>query len=159
MKKKSKDNNVKRQGNIQHSLEQSIFFQAYRVSTAFSQSMLIDLRPAKINVARWRVLSILKSSGQSTVGVITGIIGYQQPIVSRTVSEMEAEGLLQRKQSDTDQRVVNVELSEAGNKLFDELFLLIHARREHALKGLSTSDKLQLMNSLKVIQKNLGIIN
>lgn len=138
-----------------YSLERSLFFQAYRVGTSFAQSMMTDLRPFGINLARWRILSILRSRNKSTIREITDITGYKQPIVSRTVTEMEHEGLLRRTKSSGDQRVVDIELTPAGDELFDELFPLVEAHRRKALKGLSGSDQKQLMKYLKLIRKNL----
>lgn len=144
-------------GTQQYSLEKSITFNVHRIANSFAQSMLSDLRPESVNVARWRVLSILRSLGQSTIGEITAVTGYQQPIVSRTITEMEGEGTVTRRKSVDDQRVFDLVLTPVGEALFDRLFPLISKRRKKALKGLSAEDQKRLMGYLKTIQRNLGI--
>ena len=141
----------------QYSLEQSIPFLLHRISTVFAQTMLEDLRPAGVNVNRWRVLSSLKSRGESTIGELSAFIGARQPVISRIISEMQEDGLVERKQSNKDQRVTRLRLTRSGNSLFNRLYPSIQRRREKALEGLSQLERSQLIKILRVIEKNLDI--
>ena len=140
------------------SLENSIPFLLHRISDVFARKMLSDLRPHGFNVGRWRVLSSVRSlGGEVAIGDLAAFIGIRQPVVSRIVSEMEADGLLKRKPHKDDQRIIFVRLTAAGEKKFDEILPLIQARRDDAVAGIAAADRKKLIATLRAIESNLGI--
>jgi len=138
-------------------LERSIPFLLHRISDVFAKKMLDDLRPYGLSVAKWRVLSSIKSCGEMTIGELAAFIGLQQPVASRVVSEMEAEKLLRRKSNKKDHRFTLVSLSRSGERLFAEVLPFVEARREQAVSGLTKQQRRQMIAIVHRMESNLGI--
>lgn len=72
----------------------------------------------------WTMLGVIEREGPITVGELAQSLGIAQPGVTRSLSLLEARGLVQALRTDRDQRVKRVALTEQGRKVAD------HARRE-----------------------------
>jgi DNA-binding MarR family transcriptional regulator len=62
----------------------------------------------------------------SRIGAIAEMSGSDQPQVSRVIDQMQRDGLVERRPSDEDNRVVQVWLTAKGRALYNKL--LPHAR-------------------------------
>src|SRR5215216_125450 len=71
------------------------------------------------------------------------------------VKTLEARGLITRRISDTDRRLVNLELTPAGAALMKELYPIFNAAEAEAVAGLSPRSLAQLTNSLRSIVTGL----
>jgi DNA-binding MarR family transcriptional regulator len=71
------------------------------------------------------------------------------------VKTLEARGLINRRVSDTDRRLVNLELTPAGVVLMKELYPIFNAAEAEAVAGLSPRSLAQLTNSLRSIVTGL----
>ena len=139
-------------------LEESITYLIYRITNALVHNFRRDLGPTKIPIQEWRVLSSLKSrGGQSTISELSTCTIIKQPVISRIITEMQENGLVQKSQNKDDQRITEVKLSNKGNKLFESILPVAIQHREHALANINRKDIVQLRNTLKQIQYNLGI--
>ncbi len=65
-------------------------------------------------VAEWRVLVHLLRCGAVSIRDIHNCVNLEKPRVSRAVSRLEAEGLVQKTQGDGDGRLVAISLTDAG---------------------------------------------
>src|SRR5215211_5211500 len=71
------------------------------------------------------------------------------------VKTLEARGLIIRRVSDTDRRLVNLELTPAGAKLMKELYPAFNAAEAEVVSGLSPRKLSELTNSLRSIVTEL----
>ena len=71
------------------------------------------------------------------------------------VKTLEARGLITRRVSDTDRRLVNLELTPAGLSLMKELYPAFNAAEAEVVAGLSQRNLAQLTNSLRSIVTEL----
>jgi MarR family transcriptional regulator, organic hydroperoxide resistance regulator len=71
------------------------------------------------------------------------------------VKTLEARGLIARRVSDTDRRLVNLELTPSGVALMKELYPAFNAAEAEVVAGLSPRSLAQLTNSLRSIVTNL----
>ena len=71
------------------------------------------------------------------------------------VKTLEARGLITRRVSDTDRRLVNLELTPAGLTLMKELYPVFNAAEAEVVAGLSPRNLAQLTNSLRSIVTEL----
>lgn len=140
-----------------YSLDHSIPYMIYRISSKANQNIHEKLRPAGITLSKWRLLSSLKSRGTCTVGELAACTIMQHAVVSRILTEMEAANLVRRQQSETDQRMVQIQLTRQGEALFEQAFEIAVEHQGSALKGFSRSDIAALTGFLRRMQKNLGI--
>ena len=68
---------------------------------------------------------------------------------------MEARGLIARRVSDTDRRLVNLELTPSGVALMKDLYPAFNAAEAEVVAGLSPRSLAQLTNNLRSIVTNL----
>jgi len=127
----------------------------YRITNKLNQRLRRSLRKSGINLARWRVLAVLKDHGCMNMGEIVDATIIEQPTVSRIVDQLEREGLAVRKVGDEDSRYVQVMLTEAGEKAFARVYPLATRHQEKALQGFSGEDIEVLTGLLKRILNNI----
>lgn len=127
----------------------------YRTSSQLNQRIRTRLRKSGVNLARWRVLAVLRAYGRLNLGEIVELTVMQQPSVSRIVSQLEREGLAKRKVSSEDSRVVYVSLTAAGEKAFNEIYPTAQRHQEHALSGFTKKEINMLIGFLSRIQDNI----
>jgi MarR family transcriptional regulator, organic hydroperoxide resistance regulator len=71
------------------------------------------------------------------------------------VKTLEARGLITRRSSDADRRLVNLELTPAGVALMNELYPVFNAAEAKIVAGLSPRSLTQLTSSLRLIVTDL----
>ncbi len=139
-------------------LEDSVTFLIYRINNALTHNFRSDLGPIKISNQEWSVLSSLKSrGGRSTISELSVCTTIKQPVISRIITEMQENGLVQKSQNKNDLRITEVKLSGKGNKLFDSILPIATRQRENALANINEGDIDHLRQTLKKIQHNLGV--
>jgi DNA-binding MarR family transcriptional regulator len=127
----------------------------YRISNQLNRRIRSRLRKSGVNMARWRVLSVLRAYGKLNLGSIVELTVMEQPSISRIVTQLEREGLARRKVSREDSRVVYVSLTAAGEKAFEEIYPTAQRHQERALNGFSSKEIDTLTGYLRRIQDNI----
>ncbi len=79
------------------------------------EDVLSGLSPARLSA-----LSVLVFGGPRTVGELAAAEQVRSPTMSRLVTEMEAEGLVERHPSPQDRRAVVVIATDAGRRTMQE---------------------------------------
>lgn len=127
----------------------------YRISNQLNLRLRTRLRKSGVNMARWRVLAVLRAYGKLNLGRIVELTVMEQPSISRIVTQLEREGLAKRKTSTEDSRVVYVSLTAAGDRAFKEIYPTAQRHQERALSGFSKKEIETLTNYLRRIQDNI----
>lgn len=127
----------------------------YRTSNQLNQRLHTRLRKSGVNLARWRVLAVLRAYGKLKLGRIVELTVMEQPSISRIVTQLEREGLAKRKVSSEDSRVVHVGLTAAGERAFKEIYPTARKHEERALSGFSKQEINKLAEYLRRIQANI----
>ena len=91
---------------------------AARVSCGFS-----DLYQQKfgITIPEWRVVAHLSQAGSVSVREIHQRVDMDKSKVSRAASRLEAAGYVSKNVNGSDRRLVELELTEKGRKMIEEL--------------------------------------
>ncbi len=137
-----------------HWLGQFIPYLLYRITGQLNRALRKKLRRSGINLARWRVLAVLKDNGRMNIGQIVERTIIEQPTVSRIVDQLEREGLAAREICDEDSRFVQVVLTETGEKAFEQIYPAATAHQKQALQGFSKKEIKTLIGFLERIQLN-----
>lgn len=104
-----------------------------------------------LNVAEWRVLVHLQRLGTASVRDIHARANLDKPRVSRAVGRLEKAGFVAKKAGGTDARLVQIELTAAGQAALTEI---IPAMREIEARLLAVLSEGEL-NSLSQIEEKL----
>ena len=106
---------------------------------------------SKLGLTRqmWCVLVAVGEQKILMPSAIADYIGIIRPAVSRTLKQMQHNGLLYRTANGTDKRYTAVALTSKGQGLLRRSLPLAHEMRENVSAMLSGSEQLQLSNILK----------
>src|ERR1700761_1558573 len=98
----------------------SPFYQTARMLARYYARMNAVLKPAGIDMARWRVLSLLAERDVITVSEISEESIVHISTMAKTITRMVGEGLVTVRTSRTDARSTEVMIAPAGRKLLEQ---------------------------------------
>jgi DNA-binding MarR family transcriptional regulator len=131
----------------------------YRITNQLNRALRERLKRSGINLARWRVLAVLKDNGRMNISQIVERTIIEQPTVSRIVDQLEREGLAARETGGEDSRFVQVTLTKAGEKAFREIYPTAAGHQEKALQGFTQQEIESLIRYLERIHTNIELDN
>lgn len=141
--------------NGDHWLGKFVPYLVYRITGQLNRNLRRRLRRSGINIARWRVLAVLKDNGRMNISQIVERTIIEQPTVSRIVDQLEREGLAFRETCEEDSRFVQVMLTQAGEKAFSEIYPTATRHQELALRGFTQQEIETLISFLNRMQHNI----
>jgi DNA-binding MarR family transcriptional regulator len=114
--------------------------------------MASEMRKAGYDIAPGHVslLGILKG-GSYTLGELAQIHSVSSATMSNTVTALEERGWVRRQRSDSDRRVVYVELAPEGLHVLDEIDAHTLRRISELLAGIAHEDGQLLLDGLSVL--------
>lgn len=139
-----------------HWLGKFVPYLIYRITGHLNRNLRKNLRRSGINLARWRVLAVLNDHGRLNMSQIVQHTLLEQPTVSRVVDQLQRESLAVRESGEQDSRFVQVKLTRAGEKAFNEIYPIAVAHQQQALRGFKQHEVKALMGLLERIQSNLS---
>lgn len=125
------------------SLDQQICFTLYATSMAVTRMYKPMLDRMGITYPQYLVLAALGEQDGLTVGAIAERLALESSTVTPPIKRMEQAGLVLRRRSKEDERLVNVFLTAAGRKLLEESRCLGDTLVE---RSKMTGDELQALN-------------
>jgi MarR family transcriptional regulator for hemolysin len=107
-------------------------------------------------MARWETLFLVAySDAELTQGELARLIDVEGPTMVRMLDSLARDGLIERKQSDTDRRVTLNRITSRGQEVITEIMDITNALRNDLLKDIP-HDKLDVMaETLGMILKRL----
>ena len=100
------------------------------------------------------VLALAEQDGL-TAGALAQKLGVKAPTMTRTIGRMEAQGFVERRQDDGDQRLTKVFLSETGRGSVSLIERAVAACDQVAVDGLSDKEIRNLIRLLRTVDANL----
>ena len=89
----------------------------------------------------------------TTVSEVASLLGLKSTSLSRTLNNLEKEGLIYRKSHQTDKRSVKVFLTELGKEKRHLAKVVVRKFNDYLNANLNETDKEQLISSLKKINE------
>ena len=128
-----------------------------RVAGAILAATEKQLEAHNISQARLRVLVQLKLEGARGVAPweLADHLGVSRATITRFVDGLEADGLVERRASESDRRSQVVRLSARGNELVRSLMPERVRRIQRLMTALSAADKTRLVALLRKIEDSL----
>jgi DNA-binding MarR family transcriptional regulator len=136
-------------------LDRYLPYSLYRVSALMSARLNSKLNAMKINPSEWRVLSVLRSYGCLNISSIVQYAVMEQPTASRVVTNLHRDGLVYRRPSRDDSRMVEVSITERGLEMFEEIRSAATRHQVAALSSVSEEDVAKLRDVLRQLERNL----
>ena len=98
-----------------------IGLQLARTARAVSQEFERAMADAGGSASTWQVLLLIRSGQWDTQSNLAKAMGVTAATMTHHLSSLESQGLVRRWRDDSNKRVQNVELTDAGAELFDRL--------------------------------------
>ncbi|MDH2346138.1 MULTISPECIES: MarR family transcriptional regulator [unclassified Bradyrhizobium] len=137
-------------------VSRSPFYQTVQMLARYYARMNTVLKPMGIDVARWRVLSLLAEHEPITVSEIADECVVHISTMAKTITRMVGEGLVTVRTSNSDARSTEVRISAEGRALLEKTRDKTSYLFKEAMRGLSKAD-IQVLNSLSArIFENLS---
>jgi MarR family transcriptional regulator, organic hydroperoxide resistance regulator len=135
----------------------AVAFHLYRATQeAIARAEAEVLRPVGLSWVGYVTLMGLWILGRSEVRALARLQVASKPAVVKSLDVMERRGLVRRRRSTADRRLVDVELTAAGRTLVRRVQREIH-RREHRLTGrLTATEKRTLARLLRKLDTSPG---
>lgn len=92
---------------------------------------------------------------ERNIGSLAELLGRDPTTLKRQLNGMVKTGLVDRKLSKNDRRVVEIAITAKGKALVESTMPMTFALRERALAGISESDRQALVRSLVKMLENL----
>lgn len=120
-----------------------------RASSSFNKKTSEDIRSYGLTVPQFGVLDALGHLGPMTIGHLCDKMLVSGGNMTLVLDNLEKNELIERIKNPEDRRAINVQLTDKGLELFDEIFAK-HAERVGELMSVLTKDEqTQLGNLLK----------
>lgn len=103
-----------------------------------------------------QVLTLLAAENGRTMGDLAATLRVRPPTASKTVARLAAQGLVERRTTNGDGRVVRVELTEEGRRRAESVDTVWAALENEAVDGLDGKDRKRLKKLLRKMGKNVA---
>lgn len=127
------------------------------ITAGLNQQFLERLRPFGVTVQRWRVLMVIMNKGARNMGELVQLTLIPQSALSRLIDQMERDGLVVRRISDHDSRVVQVELTQCGQHIYHQLAPAAASHAKAITADFDEAETAQLFSLLRRVLSNLDI--
>jgi DNA-binding MarR family transcriptional regulator len=108
-----------------------------------------------IGMMEWRVISVLASNPNSSLQVVSDILGLDKAAVSRTVKKLEEKQYITIGGDTADKRVYVINLTETGLQLYEVAADFAIAREQLLIEELDETEKDQLFHLLKKLRNKV----
>jgi MarR family transcriptional regulator, transcriptional regulator for hemolysin len=122
------------------------------VSSAFNAALSAEGGSVPV----WLILSSLEGSLYSTQLDLARSLGIEGPTLTRHLDNLERNGLVTRRRSETDRRAFRVELTDAGEAAHDRLLRAVIAFNRRLGTGLDRDDLRRLDETLTRLAGNVA---
>lgn len=117
------------------------------VYLSLARSVDERMQPLELTAMQWEPLLLLALGRADTVAGLARECNVDCGATTRMLDRLEQKQLLRRRRSDSDRRVVNLELTEKGRAVAEEIPVLVREELGRHLDGISAQE-LQALNGL-----------
>ncbi|MBB3974002.1 MarR family winged helix-turn-helix transcriptional regulator [Hansschlegelia beijingensis] len=103
-----------------------------------------------------QVLTLLTDEDGRTMSDLAAQLRVRPPTASKTIARLAAHGLVERRASDGDARVVRVGLTEEGRRRAEAVFALWETLEEEAVANFDPKDRRRLRKLLRRLGRNVS---
>lgn len=137
-------------------MEEWPFYWLTRFTGRYLLQMELALKPLGLDIPRWRVLMTLRNRETMSVSEIADHAIVKLPTMTKIVKRMQADDLVQCRQSAADGRVTEVSLTPEGVVAGRKAWEAANRIYERAFEDLSRKDVSTLNKLLRTITRSLA---
>ncbi|AYG02270.1 MarR family winged helix-turn-helix transcriptional regulator [Gryllotalpicola protaetiae] len=134
-------------------LDPMLCFAVYSVERQFGQIYRELLAPWKLSYTQYLALIALYGDDDLTVGRLGELLGLDSGTLSPLLKRLESRGLVERRRAASDERVVEISLTDAGRELYGRLDDIPRCFGDRT--GLEHDEYLQLLSLAKTLSARM----
>jgi DNA-binding MarR family transcriptional regulator len=139
-----------------------LFYAQRCVAHAFSEVLAAHCeergKPYIVTPPQWGVISLLHETDGLTVGTISHRRALDAPTITGIVRRLEQSGLVERRHSREDRRVVKVYLTPEGQDIISSLVHVVKDFQEVMTQGFSEEERQDILVKLQQIIANVSTV-
>lgn len=108
--------------------------------------------------SHYQIIFVLNRLGELSVTEISKKVCISKPQMTVLIDKLIIDGLVERKPSDVDRRVINISLTEKGKEFVEQYKLEAKNNMKNKLRSLSEEDLKSLSSALDVVKNITGKI-
>lgn len=120
------------------------------VNAKLKRAILEDAQKYDLTDTQLFLMGFLKERGKANIGVIAAEFNTDCANISPMCKKMEARGLLKRERSKEDERVVNVTLTDFGEKIVKDVFGKLDRRFQAAFGNIEDGETDKILHYLNI---------
>ena len=135
-------------------------FRLNRLAAEVSSALAVEYEDRhELDIPAWRVLATLGFRNDAcSAQFISQCTRTHKSTISRAVTALLQEGLIERVENEADRREFRLQLTKKGRALYEELFPRLLRREQQILACLTAQERKQLSALLGKIEQSLELI-
>jgi MarR family transcriptional regulator, multiple antibiotic resistance protein MarR len=138
-----------------YSVEDSVGFLIASLRTRIFKAVDVEMGKLGFTSAQWPILRLVAMGATPTAADLCRQLNYDTGSMTRMLTRLERKGVIVRKSSDEDRRVVRLHITPAGRKLYPKLRDVVIRVLNHLTAGLSAEEIHQVSAQLRQMRDNL----
>ncbi len=134
----------------------TVSYRLVQAAKAYRQRSSNVLAQVGLHPGQDQVLKALSENDGQTMGSLASALSVQPPTITKMIGRLSAQGLLERRQSESDARSSSVFLTDQGRELMEDLDRRLKQMDKLALKGLDDKDRKRLRKALRRVERNFN---
>ncbi|MFD1384579.1 MarR family transcriptional regulator [Rhodanobacter aciditrophus] len=140
-------------------MENSLGWNLSRAALSWRHAVDTYMADLGLTQSKWIAMLHLNRKGEGlTQSELAADIGIEQPSLIRTLNNLQAAGLIERRESPKDARCKTLWFTEEGHRKLNQMEQIASQGREELLKGLSPEQREQLSHALLIIIDNAHLL-
>ena len=129
------------------------------VAESFSRQLAaVYRRRYRLTRMEWRLLYLLEDAGTLDSLLLSRRTSLDKVQVSRAASRLEAKGLITREIRESDRRLRDYAITQAGRDLFGKAFGEVEARADEILSALTEGERAMLIEGIEALDRGIATV-
>jgi len=137
-------------------LDRSVGFLLNRAARSMKRTLEARLATYGITASQYVLLAILAKKDGLSQTQLGNRLSFDNPTVTGVIDRMERDGLVERRRTSSDRRVINIFLSDKAREILSEIQEIAEEVNDRALEEYSAEEKSHLISMLNSIWKNMN---
>jgi DNA-binding MarR family transcriptional regulator len=138
-------------------IEESLGYLIRKAQTSIQRTIDDKMSELDLTALQWAPLLFISLDKSSTAAELSRCLNVETSTVTRMLDRLEGKGLLIRKRSKDDRRVIFIELTEEGSRLVAKVPYLIAESLNHHLRGFTQQEVDAFKSMLRRFTANEGV--
>jgi DNA-binding MarR family transcriptional regulator len=139
-----------------YTVEDSVGFLTASLRTRIFKAVDLEMAKLGFTSAQWPILRLIATAATPTAADLCRQLNYDTGSMTRMLARLERKGVIARKPSNEDRRVVRLELTPAGRKVYPKLRDVVIRVLNHLTADLSFDEVRTASSLLQRMRDNLA---